>query len=59
MTDIHNVIQEHIWLISNLTLTQNMLCVVSFSQNKDGGFLVRDSSKAGKYTVSLLTKGGG
>uniref|UniRef100_A0AAQ5Z1S7 Tyrosine-protein kinase n=1 Tax=Amphiprion ocellaris TaxID=80972 RepID=A0AAQ5Z1S7_AMPOC len=28
------------------------------SENKDGGFLVRDSSKAGKYTVSLLTKGG-
>uniref|UniRef100_A0A8C9WKZ8 Tyrosine-protein kinase n=1 Tax=Scleropages formosus TaxID=113540 RepID=A0A8C9WKZ8_SCLFO len=27
------------------------------SQNKDGGFLVRDSSKAGKYTVSLFTKG--
>uniref|UniRef100_A0A7N5ZYP9 Tyrosine-protein kinase n=1 Tax=Anabas testudineus TaxID=64144 RepID=A0A7N5ZYP9_ANATE len=27
--------------------------------NKDGGFLVRDSSKAGKYTVSLFTKGGG
>uniref|UniRef100_A0A8C2Z3J6 Tyrosine-protein kinase n=1 Tax=Cyclopterus lumpus TaxID=8103 RepID=A0A8C2Z3J6_CYCLU len=33
------------------------LCVVS--QNKDGGFLVRDSSKAGKYTVSLFSKGGG
>uniref|UniRef100_A0A3P8NEX6 Tyrosine-protein kinase n=1 Tax=Astatotilapia calliptera TaxID=8154 RepID=A0A3P8NEX6_ASTCA len=28
-------------------------------RNKDGGFLVRDSSKAGKYTVSLLTRGGG
>uniref|UniRef100_A0A672I070 Tyrosine-protein kinase n=1 Tax=Salarias fasciatus TaxID=181472 RepID=A0A672I070_SALFA len=28
-------------------------------RNKDGGFLVRDSSKAGKYTVSLLTKSGG
>uniref|UniRef100_A0A3P9BP31 Tyrosine-protein kinase n=1 Tax=Maylandia zebra TaxID=106582 RepID=A0A3P9BP31_9CICH len=26
-------------------------------RNKDGGFLVRDSSKAGKYTVSLLTRG--
>ncbi|KAJ0049772.1 hypothetical protein NL108_003535 [Boleophthalmus pectinirostris] len=29
------------------------------SENKDGGFLVRDSSKAGKYTVSLFSKGGG
>uniref|UniRef100_A0A8C9Z894 Tyrosine-protein kinase n=1 Tax=Sander lucioperca TaxID=283035 RepID=A0A8C9Z894_SANLU len=28
-------------------------------KNKDGGFLIRDSSKAGKYTVSLFTKGGG
>ncbi|KAL4631630.1 tyrosine-protein kinase BTK [Arapaima gigas] len=28
-------------------------------ENKDGGFLVRDSSKAGKYTVSLFTKAGG
>lgn len=27
-------------------------------QNKDGGFLVRDSSKAGKYTVSLFAKSG-
>lgn len=29
------------------------------AENKDGGFLVRDSSKAGKYTVSLFSKGGG
>ncbi|XP_034398748.1 tyrosine-protein kinase BTK isoform X2 [Cyclopterus lumpus] len=29
------------------------------TENKDGGFLVRDSSKAGKYTVSLFSKGGG
>lgn len=29
------------------------------SENKDGGFLVRDSSKAGKYTVSLFSKGCG
>lgn len=28
-------------------------------QNKDGGFLVRDSSKTGKYTVSLFSRGGG
>lgn len=35
----------------------SFVCFVS--QNKDGGFLVRDSSKAGKYTVSLLTKIGG
>ncbi|XP_032383749.1 tyrosine-protein kinase BTK [Etheostoma spectabile] len=29
------------------------------TENKDGGFLIRDSSKAGKYTVSLFSKGGG
>ncbi|XP_028815805.1 tyrosine-protein kinase BTK [Denticeps clupeoides] len=29
------------------------------TENKDGGFLVRDSSKAGKYTVSVFTKAGG
>ncbi|KAM9835709.1 tyrosine-protein kinase BTK [Syngnathus typhle] len=29
------------------------------TENKDGGFLVRDSSKPGKYTVSLFSKGGG
>lgn len=29
-------------------------------QNKDGGFLVRDSGKfTGKYTVSVFTKAGG
>lgn len=28
-------------------------------QNKDGGFLVRDSSKAGKYTVSVFSRVGG
>ncbi|KAM9850366.1 tyrosine-protein kinase BTK [Aulostomus maculatus] len=28
------------------------------AENKDGGFLVRDSSKAGIYTVSLFSKGG-
>uniref|UniRef100_A0A6Q2X9C9 Tyrosine-protein kinase n=1 Tax=Esox lucius TaxID=8010 RepID=A0A6Q2X9C9_ESOLU len=27
-------------------------------ENKDGGFLVRDSSKVGKYTVSVFTKAG-
>lgn len=30
------------------------MCAVS--QNKDGGFLVRDSSRSGKYTVSLFSK---
>ncbi|CAG08333.1 unnamed protein product, partial [Tetraodon nigroviridis] len=29
------------------------------TENKDGGFLVRESSRAGKYTVSLLSKVGG
>lgn len=46
--------------IRNLSyLIKIWFSIISCSQNKDGGFLVRDSSKAGKYTVSLLTKGGG
>lgn len=40
-------------------LWDTCLCVCVAPQNKDGGFLVRDSSKPGKYTVSLFTKSGG
>lgn len=47
--------------LTGLHFTRNWLNMLScvISQNKDGGFLVRDSSKAGKYTVSLFSKGGG
>uniref|UniRef100_A0A8C6LFS4 Tyrosine-protein kinase n=1 Tax=Nothobranchius furzeri TaxID=105023 RepID=A0A8C6LFS4_NOTFU len=59
---------DGVWLCCQQEVKQAMGCKVLDSknaehllksENKDGGFLVRDSSKAGKYTVSLLTKGGG
>ncbi|XP_034037776.1 tyrosine-protein kinase BTK isoform X2 [Thalassophryne amazonica] len=42
------------WYCKNMNRSQaeNLLK----TENKDGGFLVRDSSKAGKYTVSLFSK---
>ncbi|KAJ8255147.1 hypothetical protein GJAV_G00201480 [Gymnothorax javanicus] len=45
------------WYCKNMSRSQaeNLLK----TENKDGGFLVRESSKAGKYTVSLFTKGVG
>ncbi|XP_007571980.1 tyrosine-protein kinase BTK [Poecilia formosa] len=44
------------WYCKNMNRSQAEQLLKS--ENKDGGFLIRDSSKAGKYTVSLLTKGG-
>ncbi|XP_063350537.1 tyrosine-protein kinase BTK isoform X1 [Pelmatolapia mariae] len=45
------------WYCKNMNRSQAEKLLKA--ENKDGGFLVRDSSKAGKYTVSLLTRGGG
>lgn len=45
------------WYCKNMNRSQAEKLLKT--ESKDGGFLVRDSSKAGKYTVSLLTKGGG
>uniref|UniRef100_A0A8D3BY44 Tyrosine-protein kinase n=1 Tax=Scophthalmus maximus TaxID=52904 RepID=A0A8D3BY44_SCOMX len=45
------------WYCKNMNRSQAEKLLKS--ENKDGGFLVRDSSKAGKYTVSLFSKGGG
>uniref|UniRef100_A0A3B5PSL6 Tyrosine-protein kinase n=1 Tax=Xiphophorus maculatus TaxID=8083 RepID=A0A3B5PSL6_XIPMA len=44
------------WYCKNMNRSQAEQLLKS--ENKDGGFLMRDSSKAGKYTVSLLTKSG-
>uniref|UniRef100_A0A674PGJ6 Tyrosine-protein kinase n=1 Tax=Takifugu rubripes TaxID=31033 RepID=A0A674PGJ6_TAKRU len=40
-------------------VVEGSLPVQILTENKDGGFLVRDSSRPGKYTVSLLSKSGG
>lgn len=45
------------WYCKNMNRSQAEALLKS--ENKDGGFLVRDSSKAGKYTVSLFSKCGG
>ncbi|PWA18590.1 hypothetical protein CCH79_00005719, partial [Gambusia affinis] len=44
------------WYCKNMSRSQAEQLLKS--ENKDGGFLIRDSSKAGKYTVSLFTKSG-
>uniref|UniRef100_A0A8C7XMH6 Tyrosine-protein kinase n=1 Tax=Oryzias sinensis TaxID=183150 RepID=A0A8C7XMH6_9TELE len=45
------------WYCKNMNRSQAEQLLKS--ENKDGGFMVRDSSKAGKYTVSLFAKSGG
>ncbi|CAL8263726.1 unnamed protein product [Lota lota] len=49
-----NVLERYPWYCKNMNRSQaeNLLK----KENKDGGFVVRDSSKAGKYTVSLFSK---
>ncbi|XP_069550316.1 tyrosine-protein kinase BTK isoform X1 [Brachyistius frenatus] len=57
VVEAENGLERFDWYCKNMNRSQaeKLLKI----ENKDGGFLVRDSSKAGKYTVSLLTKGGG
>ncbi|XP_013859286.1 tyrosine-protein kinase BTK isoform X2 [Austrofundulus limnaeus] len=50
-------LEKHNWYSKNMNRSQAEQLLKS--ENKDGGFMVRDSSKAGKYTVSLLTKASG
>uniref|UniRef100_A0A8C4EXX4 Tyrosine-protein kinase n=1 Tax=Dicentrarchus labrax TaxID=13489 RepID=A0A8C4EXX4_DICLA len=52
-----NGIEKFDWYCKNMNRSQAEKLLKT--ENKDGGFLVRDSSKAGKYTVSLFSKGGG
>uniref|UniRef100_A0A3Q1F045 Tyrosine-protein kinase n=1 Tax=Acanthochromis polyacanthus TaxID=80966 RepID=A0A3Q1F045_9TELE len=57
VVEAENGLEKFDWYCKNMNRSQAEQLLKS--ENKDGGFLVRDSSKAGKYTVSLLTKGGG
>ncbi|KAJ0002821.1 hypothetical protein NQD34_007970 [Periophthalmus magnuspinnatus] len=50
-------LEQYDWYCKNMNRSQAEALLKS--ENKDGGFLVRDSSKAGKYTVSLFSKSGG
>uniref|UniRef100_A0A3Q1CRH6 Tyrosine-protein kinase n=1 Tax=Amphiprion ocellaris TaxID=80972 RepID=A0A3Q1CRH6_AMPOC len=56
VVEAENGLEKFDWYCKNMNRSQAEQLLKS--ENKDGGFLVRDSSKAGKYTVSLLTKGG-
>ncbi|XP_076005059.1 tyrosine-protein kinase BTK isoform X2 [Genypterus blacodes] len=50
-----NGLEKFEWYCKNTNRSQAEKLLKT--ENKDGGFLVRDSSKAGKYTVSLYSKG--
>uniref|UniRef100_G3PZQ8 Tyrosine-protein kinase n=1 Tax=Gasterosteus aculeatus aculeatus TaxID=481459 RepID=G3PZQ8_GASAC len=52
-----NGLEKFDWYSKNMNRSQAEHLLKT--ENKDGGFLIRDSSKAGKYTVSLFSKGGG
>lgn len=57
VVEARNGLEGFNWYCKNMNRSQAEKLLKT--ENKDGGFLVRDSSKAGKYTVSLLTKSGG
>ncbi|XP_029973389.1 tyrosine-protein kinase BTK [Salarias fasciatus] len=57
VVEAKNGLEKFNWYCKNMNRSQAEQLLKT--ENKDGGFLVRDSSKAGKYTVSLLTKSGG
>uniref|UniRef100_A0A671XCC7 Tyrosine-protein kinase n=1 Tax=Sparus aurata TaxID=8175 RepID=A0A671XCC7_SPAAU len=56
VVEAENGLERFDWYCKNMNRSQAEKLLKT--ENKDGGFLVRDSSKAGKYTVSLFTKGG-
>ncbi|KAM3612963.1 uncharacterized protein V6R79_017989 [Siganus canaliculatus] len=57
VVEAENGLERFHWYCKNMNRSQAEKLLRT--ENKDGGFLVRDSSKAGKYTVSLFSKGGG
>ncbi|XP_041847055.1 tyrosine-protein kinase BTK [Melanotaenia boesemani] len=57
VVEAENGLERFDWYCKNMNRSQAEQLLKS--ENKDGGFLIRDSSKAGKYTVSLFTKAGG
>nr|XP_046262395.1 tyrosine-protein kinase BTK isoform X2 [Scatophagus argus] len=57
VVEAENGLERFDWYCKNMNRSQAEKLLKT--ENKDGGFLVRDSSKAGKYTVSLFSKVGG
>ncbi|TNM98949.1 hypothetical protein fugu_013513 [Takifugu bimaculatus] len=57
VVEAENGLERFDWFCKNTNRSQAEKLLRT--ENKDGGFLVRDSSRPGKYTVSLLSKSGG
>ncbi|XP_041930913.1 tyrosine-protein kinase BTK [Alosa sapidissima] len=57
VTEAVNGLEKFDWYCKNMNRSQAEQLLKT--ENKDGGFLVRDSSKSGKYTVTVFSKVGG
>nr|XP_033799791.1 tyrosine-protein kinase BTK [Geotrypetes seraphini] len=54
ITETRDPLEMHEWYSKNMTRSQAEQLLKE--ESKEGGFIVRDSSKAGKYTVSVFAK---
>uniref|UniRef100_A0A7N6A4N4 Tyrosine-protein kinase n=1 Tax=Anabas testudineus TaxID=64144 RepID=A0A7N6A4N4_ANATE len=60
--NVIQLLQNLVWMTENLTSSSALavialcLCLCRLLQDKEGAFIVRDSSTPGTYTVSLYTK---
>ncbi|XP_029463232.1 tyrosine-protein kinase BTK [Rhinatrema bivittatum] len=54
ITETRDPLEMYEWYSKNMTRSQAEQLLKK--EGKEGGFIVRDSSKAGKYTVSVFTK---
>ncbi|XP_069604727.1 tyrosine-protein kinase BTK [Ranitomeya imitator] len=57
VTEAQDPMEIYEWYSKNMTRSQAEQLLRA--QDKEGGFIVRDSSKAGKYTVSVYAKSSG
>ncbi|OCT67253.1 tyrosine-protein kinase BTK [Xenopus laevis] len=57
VTEAQDPLEIYEWYSKNMTRSQSEKLLRS--EDKEGGFIVRDSSKAGKYTVSVYAKSSG
>ncbi|XP_053329658.1 tyrosine-protein kinase BTK [Spea bombifrons] len=57
VTEAQDPLEIYEWYSKNMTRSQAEQLLKT--EAKDGGFIVRDSSKAGKYTVSVFAKSSG
>lgn len=57
ITEAQDPLEIYEWYFKNMTRSQAEQLLRA--EDKEGGFIVRDSSKAGKYTVSVYAKSSG